>query len=254
MRDAATSPATADKSTEAAREFGGPIGAAVAITLSHALMLYLWVAWRFHDGALFYPAGLSEVGPFLGQIWEHIVAHAVPSWSTFAIYWGFLAIEGLMAALIPGLEIKGLPIPSRGGRRLVYRCNGITAWWLTLAGVAVLHVTGIFPLQTIYEQFGAFMIAAMITANAIAIAVYVGARVTGNAERRSGNVLHDFFMGAWLNPRIGMLDLKMWAEIRVSWLTLFLLTASAAAHQYSAYGKRPIASSCRPTRYAVSRL
>ena len=98
------------------------------------------------------------------------------------------------------------------------------------------------------------MIAAMITANAIAIAVYVGARVTGNAERRSGNVLHDFFMGAWLNPRIGMLDLKMWAEIRVSWLTLFLLTASAAAHQYSAYGKRPIASSCRPTRYAVSRL
>ena len=236
MPDAATSPATADRRTEAALEFGGPIGAAVVITLSHALMLYLWVAWRFHDGALFYPAGLSDVGAFLGQIWEHIVAHAVPSWSTFAIYWGFLAAEGLMAALIPGLEIKGLPIPSRGGRRLVYRCNGITAWWLTLAGVAVLHVTGIFPLQTIYEQFGAFMIAAMITANAIAIAVYVGARVTGNTERMSGNVLHDFFMGAWLNPRIGMLDLKMWAEIRVSWLTLFLLTASAAAHQYSAYG------------------
>ena len=236
MRNAANSPVAADRSTEAAREFGGPIGAAVVITLSHALLLYLWIAWRFHDGALFYPAGLSDLGLFFAQVWERIVEHAVPSWRTFAIYWAFLAAQGLMAALLPGLEIKGLPLPSRGGRRLVYRCNGITAWWLTLAGVAVLHVTGIFSLQTIYEQFGAFMIAAMITANAIAIAVYVGARVTGNAERMSGNVLYDFFMGAWLNPRIGMLDLKMWAEIRVSWLTLFLLTASAAAHQYAAYG------------------
>ena len=227
---------TADKSHAAAREFGGTLGAALIITLSHAMMLYLWIAWRFHEGAVFYPAGLSDVGPFFVRVWEQIAAHAVPSWSTFAIYWAFLMLQGFMAALLPGLEIKGLPIPSRGGKRLVYRCNGITAWWLTLAGVAVLHVTGIFPLQTIYERFGSFMIVAMITANAIAIAVYVGARVTGNAERMSGSVLHDFFMGAWLNPRIGMLDLKMWAEIRVSWLTLFLLTASAVAHQHATYG------------------
>ena len=227
---------TADKSHATAREFGGTLGAAFIITLSHAMMLYLWIAWRFHEGAVFYPAGLSDVGPFFARVWEQIAAHAVPSWSTFAIYWAFLVLQGLMAALLPGLEIKGLPIPSRGGKRLVYRCNGITAWWLTLAGVAVLHVTGIFPLQTIYERFGSFMIVAMITANAIAIAVYVGARVTGNAERMSGSVLHDFFMGAWLNPRIGMLDLKMWAEIRVSWLTLFLLTASGAAYQHATYG------------------
>ena len=236
MRDATTGPVTAGKSTEAPREFGGTLGAAVFITLSHALLLYLWIAWRFHDGTLFYPAGLSEVGPFFAQVWQHIVEHAAPSWSTVAIYWGFLAVEGLMAALLPGLEIRGLPIPSRGGKRLVYRCNGIAAWWLTLAGIAVLHVTGIFPLQTIYEQFGAFMVVAMLTANAIAVAVYVGAQVTGNAERMTGSILHDFFMGAWLNPRIGMLDLKMWAEIRVSWLTLFLLTGSAAAHQHATHG------------------
>ena len=227
---------TADRSKEAAREFGGTLGAAVIISLSHALMLYLWIAWRFHDGAVFYPAGLSDVGPFFARIWEQIVAHATPSWSTFAIYWTFLVAEGLMAAFVPGLEIKGLPIPSRGGKRLVYRCNGITAWWLTLAGVAVLHVTGVFPLQTIYEQFGSFMIAAMISANAIALAVYFGARVTGNAERMSGSFLYNFFVGAWLNPRIGVLDLKMWAEVRVSWLALFLLTASGAAHQYATYG------------------
>ncbi len=221
---------------ETAREFGGTFGAAFIMTLSHALMLYLWIAWRFYDGAVFYPASLSDLGPFFGGIWEQIVTYASPTWSTFAIYGTFLVVEGLMAAYLPGLEIKGLPIPSRNGQRLVYRCNGITAWYLTLIAVAILHFSGVFPLETIYEQFGAFMITAMISANVVAILVYFGAKATGNAERMSGSFLYDFFMGAWLNPRIGPLDLKMWAEVRVSWLTLFLLTASGAAHQYATYG------------------
>jgi delta24(24(1))-sterol reductase len=233
---AGTSPRTLGQDKAATREFGGTLGAAFIMTFSHALMLYLWVAWRFYDGAIFYPAGLSDIGPFFGRTWEQIVAHATPTWGTFAVYWTFLVVEGLMAALLPGLEIKGLPIRSRGGTRLVYRCNGITAWYVTLAAVAGLHFSGIFPLQTIYEQFGSFMIAAMVTGNAVALAVYFGAKATGNAERMSGSFLYDFFMGAWLNPRIGPLDLKMWAEVRVSWLTLFLLTASGAAHQYATYG------------------
>jgi delta24(24(1))-sterol reductase len=233
---AAAGPRAIEKSTETAREFGGTLGAGFIMTFSHALMLYLWMAWRFYDGALFYPAGLSDLGSFFARAWEQIVAHATPTWGTFGIYWTFLVAEGLMAAFLPGLEIKGLPIPSRGGRRLVYRCNGITAWYLTLAAVAVLHLSGTFPLQTIYDQFGALMIAAMVTANVVALLVYWGAKATGNAERMSGSFLYDLFMGAWLNPRIGPLDLKMWAEVRVSWLTLFLLTASAAAHQHATYG------------------
>jgi delta24(24(1))-sterol reductase len=48
---------------------------------------------------------------------------------------------------------------------LIYRCNGITGWYITLAAIALLHFTGLFPLQTIYEQFGAFMIAPMISAD-----------------------------------------------------------------------------------------
>ena len=227
---------TSDKNEESAREFGGPLGTAIIMVLSHGLMLYLWIAWRFNDGAAPFPAGLSDVGPFLVRSWEQVVAHATPTWSTFAIYWAFLIVQGAMAALIPGLEVKGLPIPSRGGKQLVYRCNGTTSWYLTLSGVAVLHFTGIYPLQIVFEQFGSFMTAAILTANAVAFAVYFGAKATGNAERMSGRFLLDFFKGAWLNPRIGMLDLKMWAEIRVSWIALFLLTLSGAAHQYAAYG------------------
>jgi delta24(24(1))-sterol reductase len=229
-------PRAAGREAESAREFGGTFGAAFIMTLSHLLMLYLWVAWRFHGGAVFYPKGLSDLGPFFSRTWDLIVAHGAPSLGTFAIYGTFLLVEGIMAAYLPGLKINGLPIPNRGGLRLEYRCNGITAWWLTLIAVAALHLTGVFPLQTIYDRFGEFMIAAIIIANVVALAVYFGAKATGNAERMSGSFLYDFFMGAWLNPRIGPLDLKMWAEVRVSWLTLFLLTASGAAHQYATYG------------------
>ncbi len=229
-------PNVAAEKGEATREFGGTIGAALLMTVSHGLMLYLWMAWRFHEGAVFYPAGFADVGPFFGRMWEQLVTHAAPSWSVFGMYWAFLFVEGLMAAYLPGIKIKGLPIPSRGGERLVYRCNAISAWWITLVAMAVLHLTGIFPLQRLYDQFGSFMIVSMISANIVAFAIYFGAKITGNAERMTGSFFYDFFMGAWLNPRIGPLDLKMWAEVRVSWLMLFLLTASAAAHQYETFG------------------
>ena len=73
-------PRATEQSEETAREFGGTLGAAFIMTLSHAVMLYLWIAWRLHDGAVFYPAGLSDLGPFFGRIREQIVTHAAPTW------------------------------------------------------------------------------------------------------------------------------------------------------------------------------
>jgi delta24(24(1))-sterol reductase len=34
----------------------------------------------------------------------------------------------------------------------------------------------------------------------------------------TGYFIYDLFMGAYLNPRIGIVDIKMVAEVRVSWL------------------------------------
>lgn len=55
--------------------------------------------------------------------------------------------------------------------------------------------------------------------------------VSKRAIRMSGNIFYDYFMGSILNPRIGILDLKMFAEIKASWMQLFLLTLSAALKQ-----------------------
>jgi delta24(24(1))-sterol reductase len=72
------------------------------------------------------------------------------------------------------------------------------------------------------------MTVAIIAGDVIAIIIYISAFSLGKATRVSGNFVYDFFMGVFLNPRLGSLDIKMWAEIRVSWTILFLLTVSTA--------------------------
>jgi len=80
------------------------------------------------------------------------------------------------------------------------------------------------------------MTVAMIAGDVVSVLIYVSAFAFGKAIRVSGNPIYDFFMGVNLNPRIGNLDIKMWAEIRVSWTILFFLTVSAAVKQYEVYG------------------
>lgn len=76
----------------------------------------------------------------------------------------------------------------------------------------------------------------MIWGDVFSIIIYATAFIFKKTNRISGNVIYDFFMGAQLNPRILNLDLKIWAEIRISWILLFFLTLGAAAKQYEELG------------------
>ena len=51
---------------------------------------------------------------------------------------------------------------------------------------------------------------------------------------------YDIFMGAILHPRLfnGRIDIKMFAEIRVSWFLLFILTLSCAVEKVRAGERR----------------
>jgi hypothetical protein len=55
-------------------------------------------------------------------------------------------------------------------------------------------------------------------------------------DARTKNVVYDFFIGTILYPRIGIVDIKMIAECRWSWLTLMLLTTSCAVKQANENG------------------
>lgn len=218
-------------------EFGGPLGALGIMVGSHLLLYWLWIAWRFEGGAMPLPEGLADVGSFATRMIAHVVTDAAPTWEAVAVYTTFLLVQAALMAWLPGLKIKGLPVPSQDNVRLEYVCNGISAWYATLVLVGVAHFSGAYPLTRVWDQFGSLMTVAIVAGDLVAIAAYVGAKRTGNTHRMSGRFLYDFFMGAWLNPRIGSLDLKMWSEIRIAWIMLFLLTLSAAAHQYATYGE-----------------
>ena len=118
--------------------------------------------------------------------------------------------------------------------RLPYRCNALAAWWVILLTVAAITAAcGDAPLVWIADNWGRLLTCAVVVADATSVVAYLHAVVGGRAERMTGKPLYDFFMGAELNPRAfgDRLDMKMWSELRTSWVTLFLLTLSAAAKQ-----------------------
>lgn len=222
---------------EEAIEFGGAFGAAFIMLASHATLYYLWISWKFYGAQLTYPSGVSDTLPWLQRMWQHIATGAAPNWEAALTYGAFIVMQAGLAVIIPGLKMRGLPVKHLGGIRLEYNCNGIWTWYATLIIMAALHFTGTWRLSSVYHNFGPLMTVAMLTQDAISIITYVGAFITKTTHRMSGNHVYDFFMGAPLHPRLGPLDLKMWAEVREAWVLLFLLTCSAAAHQYEVIGR-----------------
>jgi len=209
-------------------EFGGPVGACVIIVFSHILIYYLWVSLTFFQGALFLPTNFQDITGYL--------SFAAPTLFATKVFLGFIGIQLLLAYVLPGLNIKGLPIPSKNNQQLTYICNGIPCWYATLSIAAILHFTGLFPLYLLADHMGSIMTVGVITADALALYLFVLKRFTKTADSPTGNHLYDFFMGLSLNPRIKKLDIKMFSEIRIPWILLFFLTVSAATKQYQLLG------------------
>jgi delta24(24(1))-sterol reductase len=143
-----------------------------------------------------------------------------------------IALQLLLAITMPGVQQQGLPVSSLGGRTLVYNCNAYTSLYATIAIVAFAHFQGYFNLADIIDLYGPLLTIANISGFVLAAVVYV----TGEGYRMSGNLIYDYFMGSSLNPRIGSVDIKMWAEIRISWILLWALAMGGVAKQYETYG------------------
>ena len=101
---------------------------------------------------------------------------------------------------------------------------------------ASLHLSGIFRLTLIIDNFGHLMSVAIIYGFSVSFGMYFWTVARGEQIRMSGNFMYDVFMGAILNPRIGSVDLKMWAEVRIPWNITFFLAVSGACQQYEKYG------------------
>lgn len=220
-----------------AREFGGPWGTFAIMLFSHFILYYFWASLDLNRGDLLTPEGGEGWWGMTRRVLDHIRTHAAPTRPALLWYSGFLLANALFSAYLPGVHVKGLPLSD--GTRLDYNCNGLLAWYFNLAGAAALHWTGVVPLQAPVRMLGPLLTVSCIAGNAAALLTWAAAYATGRVNRPTGSFWYDIFMGVYLNPRLlgGRLDLKMWAETRVSWYFLFLITLSAAAEQWATTGR-----------------
>lgn len=167
----------------------------------------------------------------------------IPSPTTWGAYFAFFFIQLLLAAYMPGLTMYGLP--TADGTRLPYHCNGYLSYYFCLFGALFAHFSGIFPLTHIADNFGEYLVASIIIADATTVFWYLyGIYWSPNEDHstRTRMPVYDFFMGTVLYPRITFfpnsfaIDIKMIAECRWSWLTLMLLTTSCALKMYETTG------------------
>lgn len=147
---------------------------------------------------------------------------------------------------------SGLPVPSLDYKSLMYHCNALSSFYTTIILAIILHTTGLFRLPWLIESFGPLMSWSIIISFICTGLMYFSAVVFhygGKPIRMSGNTVYDIFMGASLNPRLFTsrfaalgrknwdgVDLKMFAEVRVPWVLLFLIAVSGGVKQYEDLG------------------
>ncbi|KAI9840516.1 MAG: C-24(28) sterol reductase [Sclerophora amabilis] len=218
-------------------EFGGSWGVSTMMIGFPLLMWYMWIGATYYDGHLPLPTKEESISDFLRLMCHLVYDGAFPSFRAWTIYWTFLVFEALCYMYLPGITAWGKPLQHEGGKQLEYYCSGVWSLYTTMVVAALLHATGLFRLDTVIDEFGPLMSVAIITGFLVSFVAYFSAISRGAQHRMSGYPVYDFFMGAELNPRMfGILDFKMFFEVRLPWYILFFVSCGAAARQYEQLG------------------
>ncbi|GAA5980919.1 hypothetical protein JCM5350_004765 [Sporobolomyces pararoseus] len=232
------SPSSADDVTHEL-EFGGAPGTLAMMIGFPLLFYYLYVCLFFNDAQFALPTNpYSLVGnggwsSFIKYVSNLVYETAAPTKRATTLYLTFLFLQLVLAFILPGVTQQGLPLTSLGGKTLTYHCNAYSCVYTTVAIVGLAHYLNFFKLSEIIDLYGPLLTVASISGFLLALIVYL----FGDNYRMSGNVVYDYFMGSTLNPRIGTVDIKMFAEIRISWTLLFAIAMGAVSKQYELYGR-----------------
>jgi delta24(24(1))-sterol reductase len=144
-------------------EFGGPVGAVLLMTGFPFLMWYMWIGATYYDGMLPFPEPGQSWPDFICQLGQLVYEGAYPSAKAWAIYWTFFIMEAVMYCYMPGVWNLGRPLKHEGGKRLPYYCSAYCSFYATVAITIVLHVTRVFPLYTLIDEFGPIMSVAILS-------------------------------------------------------------------------------------------
>ncbi|CAN8105919.1 unnamed protein product [Discula destructiva] len=218
-------------------EFGGSLGVTAMMIGFPLLMWYMWIGATYYDGGLPSRAAGQSWADFFNHLGHLVYTGAFPTVKAWAMYWSFFVFEMLLYLVAPGVYAYGKPLPHEGGKQLKYYCSGFVSLYITLGVFALLHVTGVYSAANIIDEFGPLLSVSILSGYLVAFIAYFSALARGAQHRMTGYPIYDFFMGAELNPRMfGILDFKMFFEVRLPWFILLLLSLSTAVRQYETYG------------------
>ncbi len=226
-------------STEQEWEFGGPVGALGMMIGFPLLMWYMWIGAEFYGGSFPTPGPNESVTDFLNSLFTIFCDHGIPDLRTWKIFGTFIFVQAIFYYTLPGVWTKGQPLTHLNNRQLDYFCNALASFYTSIAVAAILHYYDIYKLQTTIELFGKIMTAAIITGFSFSGLLFASTYYTGDQHRMTSSIIYDFFLGAPLNPRIGIMDLKMFFEVRLPWFILFFLSVGTACKKYAEEGYVP---------------
>ena len=142
----------------------------------------------------------------------------LPDAESVGLITSFYGLQLALAQLAPGISIE----PSKA---LQYRCNAYASLLFTLLLAWLAHTSGCFDLARLVDLYPKLLTCSMLSANLLAIVVFFApCRFDVDPETRTERTCETFVMGRSLHPRIGAVDIKMLAEVRVSWNILLLVT------------------------------
>jgi protein-S-isoprenylcysteine O-methyltransferase Ste14 len=202
---------------------------AVTLLVLPLIVYYLYFCVGFNDGAML---------PWSHANWGGFFAAIVPTGSAAVAYLTWIVLQAALFVILPGRVVTGLPL--QDGSRLTYRLNGLAAFVISLLVLAAGHLSGLFRLTWIYENFGALL--SVITIFSIAFAFftyYWGLRHPDTPPRLTGNFLPDYFLGTALNPRVPPVtgfDLKFFFESRPGLIGWVVVDAALAIAQMERHG------------------
>lgn len=185
------------------------------------------------------PTSIDDLKFHLSAFSDLFWAKAIPNYEVLFCYFMFFFVQIVLASFMPGHLMEGLPTAPHG-KRLPYLCNGYSCYYACIVALLVVNYLGIFKISSIIDNFGMYLFTSMVIGDVTAVLWYLygllfADKYNGHTAL-TGNIIYDIFMGSILYPRIGIVDIKMVAECRWSWITLLLITLSCAFKEYEQYG------------------
>lgn len=200
------------------------------------LMYYMWVGATFYGGHFPTATSTQSLAGFSKHLADLVWEYAFPTLRAWKIYWSFFIVEAAFYCFLPGVQGFGKPLDHEEGKQLKYHCSAVWSFYITILLATVLHLSGIFKLYTIIDEFGPILSVAILSGFLVAFAAYISAWTRDAQHRMTGYFVYDFFMGSELNPRLGPLDFKMFFMVRIPWFILCGISCATATKQYDLYG------------------